>query len=90
MADAFGDRPAVVARELTKLHETCHRGTLLSLAADPALADPKGEIVIVVGPPLSPEPSSVEDADALLDEAMARLSPGEAASLKRRSNASAG
>ena len=80
MADAFGDRPAVVARELTKLHETCHRGTLLSLAADPALADPKGEIVIVVGPPLSPEPSSVEDADALLDEAMARLSPGEAAS----------
>jgi 16S rRNA (cytidine1402-2'-O)-methyltransferase len=79
MARAFGDRPAVVARELTKLHETCHRGTLLSLAADPALADPKGEIVIVVGPPLAAEAAAPEDADALLDEAMSRLSPGEAA-----------
>jgi 16S rRNA (cytidine1402-2'-O)-methyltransferase len=80
MARAFGDRSAVVARELTKLHETFHRGTLLSLADDPALADPKGEIVIVVGPPLAAEASRPEDADALLDEALSRLSPGEAAS----------
>jgi len=80
MARAFGDRSAVVARELTKLHETFHRGTLLSLAADPALADPRGEIVIVVGPPLAAEAARPEDADALLDEALSRLSPGEAAS----------
>jgi 16S rRNA (cytidine1402-2'-O)-methyltransferase len=80
MAQALGDRPAVVARELTKLHETFHRGTLNTLAADPKLADPKGEIVIVVGPPLAPPAAAPEDADALLDEALARLSPGEAAS----------
>ncbi|MEI6281121.1 MAG: 16S rRNA (cytidine(1402)-2'-O)-methyltransferase [Alphaproteobacteria bacterium] len=80
MAKALGDRPAVVARELTKLHETMHRGTLSSLAADPALGNLKGEIVVVVGPPLAAAAHAVEDADALLDEAMARLSPGEAAS----------
>ena len=80
MARALGDRPAVVARELTKLHETCHRGTLMSLAADPALADPKGEIVIVVAPPPPAVSGAIEDADALLDEAVGRLSPGEAAS----------
>jgi len=54
LADAaatFGDRPAVVARELTKLHEEIRRGTLGELAAAFA-ADEKqrGEIVIVVGP----------------------------------------
>jgi 16S rRNA (cytidine1402-2'-O)-methyltransferase len=50
-AGAFGDRPAVMARELTKLHEETRRGTLAELAA--ALADDKvrGEVVIVVGPP---------------------------------------
>jgi len=64
MARAFGDRPAVVARELTKLHETVYRGALTSLAADPRLADPKGEIVIVVGPPLAAEAAQPQDADA--------------------------
>lgn len=45
-----GERPAVVARELTKLHETVYRGTLgelaLRLAADPDAA--RGELVVVV------------------------------------------
>ena len=50
MAAVFGSRQAVVARELTKLHETHHRGDLNRLAADPALARPKGELVVVVGP----------------------------------------
>ncbi len=53
LADAaatFGERPAVVARELTKLHEEVRRGTLGELAA--ALADEtvRGEVVVVVGP----------------------------------------
>jgi 16S rRNA (cytidine1402-2'-O)-methyltransferase len=80
MAQALGDRPAVVARELTKLHETFHRGTLAGLAADPSLENLKGEIVVVVGPPLAAALHVAEDADALLDEALSRLSPGEAAS----------
>ena len=71
--------PAAVARELTKIHETCVRGTLSQLAADPALAEVKGEIVIVVGPPLPAAKAQAESADELLAEALTRLSPGEAA-----------
>jgi 16S rRNA (cytidine1402-2'-O)-methyltransferase len=52
MADLLGDRAAVVARELTKLHEETRRGSLATLARAYADADPpKGEIVVVVGPP---------------------------------------
>ena len=79
MAKVLGDRPAAVTRELTKIHETCVRGTLSQLAADPALAEVKGEIVIVVGPPLPAAKAQAESADALLAEALTRLSPGEAA-----------
>ena len=49
-AAAFGDRRAIVARELTKLHEEVHRGTLAELAAAFADEKPRGEIVVVVGP----------------------------------------
>ena len=48
MADILGDRPAAVARELTKRYEEVRRGTLPDLAADFGTA-PKGEIVVVVG-----------------------------------------
>ena len=47
----LGDRPACVARELTKLHEQHHRGSLSTLR-DTFETDPvKGECVILVGPP---------------------------------------
>ena len=45
MAEVFGAREAVVARELTKLHETVIRGPLPQLAVDPRLDHPKGEMV---------------------------------------------
>ena len=62
MRDALGDRPAAIAREITKLHEEVRRGTLSELAAHYADAGPpRGEIVIVVAPPLAQE----VDADAL-------------------------
>jgi 16S rRNA (cytidine1402-2'-O)-methyltransferase len=52
MAEVLGDRPAAVARELTKLHEQTRRGSLSELASAYAGEDePKGEIVVVVGPP---------------------------------------
>ena len=79
MAEVFGPREGAVARELTKLHETCIRGTLPDLAADPRLNDPKGEIVVLVGPG-EEVAATAEDADAALAEALTRLPPGEAAS----------
>src|SRR5208337_3795063 len=52
LALELGPRPAAVARELTKLHEEVRRGALDALAAEySAAGTPKGEIVIVVGPP---------------------------------------
>lgn len=81
LADAaavLGPRPAAVARELTKLHETVVRGDLASLAADPALESPKGEVVVVIGPP-SEAPVALVDAETALAEALGRLSPADAA-----------
>ena len=78
MAAVLGDRPAAVARELTKLHEECVRGSLAALAADPRLADPRGEIVVVVGPGAAAV-ASAEEADAALLAALAHAGVGEAA-----------
>lgn len=79
MAVVFGDREAAVARELTKLYETCVRGSLRALAADPALQSPKGEVVVLVGPGAEAL-GTAADADAALREALTRLSPADAAS----------
>lgn len=49
LADAWGDRPAAVLRELTKRHEEIRRGTLRALAIEARAAPPRGEIVVVVG-----------------------------------------
>jgi 16S rRNA (cytidine1402-2'-O)-methyltransferase len=65
MAAVLGDRPATVARELTKLYETVRRGPLSALAAAFGDAPPKGEIVVLVGPPIEATPDS-ETVDALL------------------------
>ena len=52
LADAYeilGEREAVVARELTKLHEEIRRGLLSKLAADyTAKTDIRGEIVVLI------------------------------------------
>ena len=78
MAAVLGPREAMVGRELTKLHETLYRGSLEALAADPGLDDPKGELVVVVGPGQE-VPASAADADAALSEALTRLKPAQAA-----------
>ncbi len=52
LAAALGERQLAIARELTKRHEEIRRGSLCDLAAEAADAPPpKGEIVLVVGPP---------------------------------------
>jgi 16S rRNA (cytidine1402-2'-O)-methyltransferase len=80
LAQSLGNRDSAVARELSKMYEECVTGTLSELAARYADAPPKGEIVIVVAPPGAPEAASANDADDALTEALARLSPGRAAS----------
>jgi 16S rRNA (cytidine1402-2'-O)-methyltransferase len=73
LAEGLGAREAVVARELTKLHEEVRRGTLVALAADYAAgAETRGEIAIVVAPPSEAEANAL-DVDALLRAALARL-----------------
>ncbi len=48
-SEYFGaDRECSVAREISKIHETHHRGTLASLVEYFKANEPKGEIVIVV------------------------------------------
>lgn len=75
----LGDRDGAVVREITKLHEECVTGTLADLVSRYEREAPKGEIVIVVGPPAAAEQASDEQLDAALDEALERLSPSRAA-----------
>ena len=75
----LGAREAAVAREISKLHEECVTGTLAELADRYANAAPKGEIVVIVGPPPENAPASDSELDHALDEALQRLSPSRAA-----------
>jgi 16S rRNA (cytidine1402-2'-O)-methyltransferase len=78
LAAALGPREAAVCRELTKYYEEVRRGDLAHLARHYAESDePRGEIVIVIAPP-SPPASDAADLDALLRQALARLSVKEA------------
>ena len=43
-----GDRPASVSREISKRHDTTHRGTLQELYDEFSATPPKGEIVLIV------------------------------------------
>lgn len=52
LADAlavFGDRPAAIANELTKMFESVKRGTIGELLAQLDEAEPRGEYVVVIG-----------------------------------------
>ena len=65
-AEILGERPGVVARELTKLFETVRRGNLPDLARQFAQeGPPKGEIVVLVGEGTAGTPGP--EADAALD-----------------------
>ncbi len=80
LAAELGPRPAAVARELTKLYEETRRGTLSELAAHYAAeGPPKGEIVIVVGPPRAAPRLDAEALDSAIVEALGALSVKDAA-----------
>ena len=78
MADVLGARDAVMARELTKLHEELARGPLATLAADVSARDLKGEVVLVVGPATAAEATDAE-ISARLDVALQSMSLKDAA-----------
>ena len=65
--EVLGSREAAVARELTKLYEEVRRGTPAELARWAAETNPRGEMVVLVGPPL---PAAVTDT-----EIAAKLTP---------------
>ncbi len=62
--DVLGPRQAAICRELTKLYEEVVPGDLAALAQRYANdAPPKGEIVVVIGPPLADTKNAVSDDD---------------------------
>ena len=80
LAEAFGDRPAAVARELTKRFEEVRRGGLAELAAHYAAHEARGEITLVVGP-AAEDAADAEDLDAQLQRALAVHSVKDAAAM---------
>ena len=80
LKDVLGDRPAVMVRELTKLHEELVHGPLSRISDEIKSRELKGEVVIVVGPPL--------DIAVTDDEILARLQVAlESMRLKDAANA---
>jgi 16S rRNA (cytidine1402-2'-O)-methyltransferase len=78
IAETLPGREAAVARELTKKFEECRAGAPEELAAHYAGHPPRGEIVLLVGPPGERAPQ-VEDLDALLRAELASAKPSQAA-----------
>ena len=68
-----GDRPVVIARELTKLHEEWWRGTLDAGVGRAADVEPRGEYVLVVA---GAEPATQADDDEIDDAVRAELAAG--------------
>jgi 16S rRNA (cytidine1402-2'-O)-methyltransferase len=79
MADGLGNRDAAVIREISKAFEETVTGTLLDLSARYADAPPRGEIVVIVGPPGEAPAATEDEADAALKAALERLPVSKAA-----------
>ena len=58
-----GDRPLVVARELTKVHEELIRGTIASAITHFGAHEPRGEFTLIFAPATAEEPEAVTLTD---------------------------
>jgi 16S rRNA (cytidine1402-2'-O)-methyltransferase len=76
LAEVFPGRYAVVARELTKLHEEVARGDVAELSAAFAPRELKGEVVLLVGPPARGAAKPLADADAVRAAVEAAVTAG--------------
>ena len=76
--NALPNREVAVARELTKLHEEARRGMPPGLMAYFDANPPRGEIVLLVGPPIE-QVMSEADADTLLKDALVTMKTSQAA-----------
>ncbi len=78
IGEALPGRMIAVGRELTKMHEECRGGTAEELAAHYAARPPRGEIVLMIGPPAAEAAEDI-DIDALLADALRTDKPSQAA-----------
>ena len=79
VSEVLGEREIAVARELTKVYEEVRRGSPQALIAFyEENGAPKGEIVLVIGPPANREVTQ-DDIDGLLKEALQTMRVKDAA-----------
>ena len=78
LAELAPDRPALVARELTKLHEETRQASLSELSAWLGEREPRGESTLVLGPVAAAPPAL--DLDRAVEDARSRLRAGQSRS----------
>ncbi len=83
IAQHLPGREVAVARELTKRFEECRSGAPADLIAHYAAHPPKGEIVLMIGPPGEPDATEI-DVDALLLAQLAQAKASQAAAAVAR------
>lgn len=79
IADELPGREVAVARELTKKFEECISGAPAEVATHYVAHPPKGEIVLLVGPPGEAAAPGEADVEALLRAELAHAKPSQAA-----------
>ncbi len=78
MAELWPNREIAVARELTKLYEECRSGTAEELLEHYTAHPPKGEIVLMAGPPITIVPEE-HDVETMLRGLLKTEKPSQAA-----------
>jgi 16S rRNA (cytidine1402-2'-O)-methyltransferase len=84
-AEILGSRHAVVAREITKIHEEFLRGSLGELRDAARQREPRGEITLLIGPAVEGEPQAVQSVSLRkrVEQLEAEMGLDRKAALKR-------